>query len=295
MNKLIFRIISVAFLISNLYLGYSIHQKLSKYQRYKVAYASELNFQSSLLDFKDYINSSEWDNTKKTSRDRLKKLVVAKDKANTLGFFSLITLLLFGGFAFIGFKKFNLSKKQLGIALLHISLVTLCIGICVPFLELGAFMQDLEVNGLGISKTFDGKMYFFYQCKSALGLIQTLFQGNNYVVGIAILVFSILSPFTKLFLYYRHFLLEKNNSNSKLLKIASYIGKYSMADVFVAACFLAFLSFNNLNVGVKTESASLLGLYFFFGYCIVSIGVYYLIEDKKEKNNSELNSLDELI
>ena len=176
--------------------------------------------------------------------------------------------------------------------LLHISLVMLCIGISVPFLEIGAYMQDLKVEGMGLSKTFNGKMYFFYQCKSVLNLIQTLLENNNFVVGIAILVFSILSPFTKLFLYYRHFLSRANQSNSRLLRIASYIGKYSMADVFVAACFLAFLSFSNLNMGVKTESATLLGLYFFLGYCLVSIGVYYLIEGKKT-NNKKVKSLDD--
>ena len=241
MRKSIFVCISIVFLILNIFLGYSIQQKLSKYQRYKVAYASELNFQSSLLDFKDYINSSEWDNTKKTSRDRLKKLIIAKKEANWLGFLSILSIFLFGGITFFGFKTFKLSKTQFGMTLLHISLVMLCIGISVPFLEIGAYMQDLKVEGMGLSKTFNGKMYFFYQCKSVLNLIQTLLENNNFVVGIAILVFSILSPFTKLFLYYRHFLSRANQSNSRLLRIASYIGKYSMADVFVAACFLAFL------------------------------------------------------
>ena len=49
------------------------------------------------------------------------------------------------------------------------------------------------------------------------------------------------------------------------------IGKWSMADVFVAACFLSFLSFNNMSNQIETESHSLLGLYFFLSYVVVSL------------------------
>ena len=44
-----------------------------------------------------------------------------------------------------------------------------------------------------------------------------------------------------------------------------------MADVFVASCFLAFLSFSNMNTGIETESKLLYGLYFFFSYVVLAI------------------------
>ena len=44
-----------------------------------------------------------------------------------------------------------------------------------------------------------------------------------------------------------------------------------MADVFVAASFLVYLSFNNMNVGVENESKPLFGIYFFMAYVIISI------------------------
>ncbi|MEL6988227.1 MAG: paraquat-inducible protein A, partial [Bacteroidota bacterium] len=59
--------------------------------------------------------------------------------------------------------------------------------------------------------------------------------------------------------------------NSKLYGFVKYIGKWSMADVFVVAIFLGFLAFNNMQTGIQTRSHVLLGLYFFLTYCVVSI------------------------
>ena len=131
-------------------------------------------------------------------------------------------------------------------------------------------------------------MYFFYQSKTILELIQTLFSNGSIIVGLAILVFSIIFPFTKLGLFYYYLLTPKMNHKKRLLKIASYIGKYSMADVYVAACFLSFLSFNSMSMSVKTESSVLLGLYFFLGYCVVSIATYFAIQKKIENTEKEV-------
>jgi hypothetical protein len=44
-----------------------------------------------------------------------------------------------------------------------------------------------------------------------------------------------------------------------------------MADVFVVANILAFLSFQNMSTGIDTETNVLFGLYFFAGFVILSI------------------------
>ena len=44
-----------------------------------------------------------------------------------------------------------------------------------------------------------------------------------------------------------------------------------MADVFVAAIFLAMLAFNSMQTGIELETASLMGIYFFLAYCILSL------------------------
>ncbi len=71
-------------------------------------------------------------------------------------------------------------------------------------------------------------------------------------------------------------------------KTVGRIGKWSMADVFVVATFLSYLSFSNMNSGIDTEAKTLVGLYFFLAYCILSIASSQFIElaVKKEKGLS---------
>ena len=57
----------------------------------------------------------------------------------------------------------------------------------------------------------------------------------------------------------------------KAVPIINNLGKWSMADVFVASIFLAFFSYTNMNVGVDTGSTTLIGTYFFLTFVILSI------------------------
>ena len=125
-------------------------------------------------------------------------------------------------------------------------------------------------------------MYYYYQSKSIAQLITILFDDKNFLVGISILLFSIILPILKLSLTL--FLALSSKSYHTLSKILSYVGKWSMADVFVASCFLAYLSFSNMNVGIDTESKTLVGLYFFFSYVVLSIIMGILSSPKSIKN-----------
>ncbi len=44
-----------------------------------------------------------------------------------------------------------------------------------------------------------------------------------------------------------------------------------MADVFAVAIFLYYLSFSNMNSGINTEVNTLVELYIFIAYCVLSI------------------------
>jgi hypothetical protein len=287
MNKAFIAILLVFFLISS-FLGNKLHQDIEKFQRYKLAYTSELNFENSLLDITGYLDSSSWNSAQERAKEARKKSIKAKQTANFYGLFTGVFILVFGLFFFLLYRKNRINYIQFGIVILSCSLVLLLIGITMPFIEIGAYMRDLNVGGV---KTFNGKMYFFYQCKSVLGLISTLFQSNNLIVGIAILLFSVLNPLIKLSLYFLNLVTNSLNKQERLIKVITFIGKYSMADVYVAACFLAFLSFSNLNTGVKTESSTLLGLYFFLGYCILSIASHYFIVKKQSFLKNEGSSI----
>ncbi|MEZ7930736.1 MAG: paraquat-inducible protein A [Flavobacteriales bacterium] len=295
MNRNLFILISLIFFALNCFLGIIIHAKFNKYQRYKVAYASELNMQKTVLDYKDYIIPSEWENSKKTARDYFKKATKAKTIGKKNGLISVTSIVIYGLLFFLFYRKKKVSVKQFGLVVLNISLVLLVIGITIPMLEFGAFLKNQNISIAGISKSFDGKVYLLFQCKSIMGVIQTLFQNNNFIVAFALFTFSVIFPFSKLILFYYYLLSNKMDKKFNPLKVASYLGKYSMADVFVASTFLAFLSFSSLDFGIKTESTTLLGLYFFLGYCILSIATYFIIQKKIriKENPKTISSLDE--
>jgi hypothetical protein len=89
----------------------------------------------------------------------------------------------------------------------------------------------------------------------------------------------------------------------KLIKIVAVIGKWSMADVFVVAVFLAILSTNHaqsrethelaffgMKIGFEMSSQTLSnvgqGFYYFVGYCVLSLlGSQLLMKGISDGNN----------
>lgn len=67
------------------------------------------------------------------------------------------------------------------------------------------------------------------------------------------------------------FLNPGSKTSHRLAPAVIYLGKWSMADVFISAMFLAVFSFTNMNEGVETGSATLIGMYFFLAFAILSI------------------------
>jgi hypothetical protein len=136
---------------------------------------------------------------------------------------------------------------------------------------------------------FEGRMYYFHQCKSIDNLIVLLFKDGNRLVAWAILLFSVLIPILKLTITLLLIYLPKIQKVNGFMTFVKVIGKWSMADVFVAACFLAFLSFYNMNVGIETESNTLIGIYFFLFYVIISMAAstlvwLYTLQQVKQKH-----------
>ena len=142
------------------------------------------------------------------------------------------------------------------------------IGMEIPELNLESLAGDQKVE---MTALFQGNLYYFYQNKSAVGLINVLFNQKNYVVGIALLLFSVIIPIIKLIITVLLTFIQSIRKNKVLMNLVNIIGKWSMADVFVAACFLSFLSFNNMSNQIETESNTLIGLYFFLSYVVFSL------------------------
>ncbi len=128
-----------------------------------------------------------------------------------------------------------------------------------------------EEYSIEMTAKFHGDIYYYYQSKSAMGLINILFSQNNYVVGIALLTFSVIIPVVKLIMTLLITFFRSFSQKIGLVTFINMIGKWSMADVFVAACFLSFLSFNNMSNQIETDSHTLIGLYFFLSYVVISL------------------------
>lgn len=127
------------------------------------------------------------------------------------------------------------------------------------------------------SVIFEGRMYYYFQSKSVDSIIKLLFKDKNYGIAWSLLCFSIILPLFKILLTLLLIYIPKLRKVPAFAMTLSIIGKWSMADIFVAAVFLAYFSFHNMNAGIETSSKSLIGLDFFLGYAIISIVASILV------------------
>jgi uncharacterized paraquat-inducible protein A len=123
---------------------------------------------------------------------------------------------------------------------------------------------------------------------SLLATINELYTDDRLLVASLILVFSIVIPLIKTSLITLAFYLKNNQRAQQLVSFVNMIGKWSMADVFVVAVFLAVFSTNHaetmnqhqlslfgFKLDIMMSSATVsnigVGFYYFTAYCIVSL------------------------
>ena len=87
-------------------------------------------------------------------------------------------------------------------------------------------------------------------------------------IGGLLLLFSILTPLTKATLTYFVTASHSKTVNYRIVQFLHTIGKWSMADVFVAGVLLALFALKSQEA---TKSIPCLGLYYFIGYCLLSL------------------------
>ena len=186
------------------------------------------------------------------------------------------------------------------------SIILLFLGVTMPMIDIDARLNAFEMNLVGSQVTFD-EQYLYFQSKSILDVTRTLIKGKGIdlkIVGVMILMFSVVVPFIKLVLS-SIFLYSNRIRNSRLAKTIIYnLGKWSMADVFVVAMFMAYIGFygivtaqlgeiggNRTGYAVETLNYSRLspGALFFTTYCILSIMTGIMLKRWElkylEKNN----------
>ena len=148
--------------------------------------------------------------------------------------------------------SFN-TRNTVSFILLLASFVLLVLGVTQPMLE--------------ISAEHAGRELFSYK-QSIMEAVETLYEGQNYLVAFLILFFSVMIPVLKgiviLWVFFFGALSQKEMAHNFIFTI----GKWSMADVFAVGVFIAYLASKASGMlDAKLE----LGFYFFTGYCIVSL------------------------
>lgn len=144
-----------------------------------------------------------------------------------------------------------------------LALVVLTAGLTAPMIEIDARIKEMSFLLLGEKLIFHDQIIFF-QSKSIVDVVQILVtngQWDSIVVGFLIMLFSIVFPIAKLVSSRFYYVSDARWKNSGIVKFfALKSGKWSMADVYVVAIFMAYIGFksildNQLNhLNFKTNS-----------------------------------------
>jgi paraquat-inducible protein A len=113
-----------------------------------------------------------------------------------------------------------------------------------------------------------------HQVRGIAAIIWELLTTGHFIIGGFLLLFSIITPLTKASLTFFVTASKSKKLNFKVGEFLHTIGKWSMADVFVAAILLALYA---LKAQEATKSIPCLGLYYFLGYCMLSMSTTELL------------------
>ncbi|MFQ3207198.1 MAG: paraquat-inducible protein A [Glaciecola sp.] len=172
-------------------------------------------------------------------------------------------------------------QKHIGFALSIIAIGLFVPGILAPMFTLNMEFA-LVLAGPTISSELVNKEL------SIIGTVQQLVLEDRLLVALLIFGFSVVIPLVKVSLLTAVYFTKSIEFQHKISTAVAVVGKWSMADVFVVAIFLAVLSTNHaqsveqhqlsffgmsLDFEISTQTLSNVGIgfYFFLGYCMVSL------------------------
>ena len=149
-------------------------------------------------------------------------------------------------------------RNSFAITLVIASLALLYPGVTQPLLQItvSANMPIL------------GSLQFYNETQSIYQSIVALWQHNNVLVAVLILIFSIVIPVVKALLLCIAMLMRHQKASASLRRFISFISKWSMADVFVVSVFMAFLATQSNDF---IEAVIHSGFYYYLAYCVISI------------------------
>jgi len=187
------------------------------------------------------------------------------------------------------------SSKQKSLIFLALSILLLIPGLIQPILKM-QMHTDIkakigEFRATGLDKN-----------RSILGTVKDLHEDGRTFVAFLILLFSVLVPFIKASMLGVCLYSPRQELKRRMYQIVNAIGKWSMADVFVVAILICYLSINGqgsektfevtylgliipVTLGSKFVSELGPGFYFFLGYCLISIASLHFFKSYMEEQS----------
>ncbi|MFT5839841.1 MAG: paraquat-inducible protein A [Flavobacteriales bacterium] len=172
-------------------------------------------------------------------------------------------------------------KKHIGFTFNIIAL-----GLFFPGILLTMFSFNMEMaanlSGSSITSSLIDKDL------SIMATVSDLWEDQRLLVAALIFAFSVCIPLFKTILLCFIYFTKSLQVEKRLINFVAVIGKWSMADVFVIAIFLAIMSTNHadtnkseqlsvfgfkiaLEVSTQTLSSVGEGFYYFTAYCVLSL------------------------
>ncbi len=314
LKRTIFIWSTILFFVGAGFATFSIVQESLEFSKNREIYTETVVLTEGILDPISWLPNGSWEakvNRAEVFKNRSNR---AYDRLVLFTYYVICAAVFYIVLTLVLFYRKVLIWRYLSACLMIISIFALVIGISTPMMEMAAFNTDLTIpiDGQGMKGTvpniggvldlidfdvtFDGRMYYFYQSKSILGLTRILFLNGNIPVGASIGLFSVVLPVLKLILSFLQ-LANKRFGRAPFVRfVLDYLGKWSMADVFVVALFLGYFSLANISTGVESESSALLGLYCFGSYVIISLLSSQFAKHglKKEEEHLKLSSENEV-
>lgn len=175
--------------------------------------------------------------------------------------------------------------------LLLVALVCIFPGIYLPIFE-------LDMSAAVKTPITNVNSDLFAEKRSILGTVEDLATRQRYLVAFLIAFFSIGVPIIKTSFLFTGLSVKNRDLAHKLLKIADIISKWSMADVFVIAILLTYMSTYGhmqakkemltimgmripVEIQIHMDSSLGRGFYFFLSYCLLSILSAQIMERRK--------------
>lgn len=172
-------------------------------------------------------------------------------------------------------------KKHLGFGLNIAALGLFFPGIILPMFAMNMEMAAIFNKSELTSSIVDTEL-------SIIATVEELWADQRLLVAALIFLFSVCIPLIKTSLVSIAYFSKNSLTQNRLLGWVAGIGKWSMADVFVVAIFLAILSTNHaetseshqfavfglkiaFDISTQTLSSAGQGFYYFTAYCILSL------------------------